>query len=90
MKRGGTILGAGARSCALLALPAACLDWNGAFKPGLTLRKAIALAGGFTERASKSKLSVIRDADADRTPQQASLETRIMPGDLITIEQSFF
>lgn len=60
------------------------------FKPGLTLRKAIALAGGFTERASKSKLSIIRDADADRTPQQASLETRIMPGDLITIEQSFF
>ncbi|MCP8690028.1 polysaccharide biosynthesis/export family protein [Marinobacterium sedimentorum] len=60
------------------------------FKPGLTLRKAIALAGGFTERASKSKLSVIRDLDADRTPQPASLETRIMPGDLITIEQSFF
>lgn len=61
-----------------------------AFKPGLTLRKAIALAGGFTERASDSKMSVIRDGDATRTPSRATLDTPIMPGDIITIEQSFF
>jgi len=58
------------------------------FKPGLTLRKAIALAGGFTERASKSRFSVIRDGN--RTPQERALDTQIMPGDIITIEQSFF
>ncbi|NVK40764.1 MAG: polysaccharide export protein [Oceanospirillaceae bacterium] len=58
------------------------------FKPGLTLRKAIALAGGFTERASKSKFSLIRDGN--RVSQEAALDTLIMPGDIITIEQSFF
>jgi len=60
------------------------------FKPGLTLRKAIALAGGFTERASKSKISVIQDNDGDRTPREARLDTPIMPGDIITVDQSFF
>lgn len=60
------------------------------FKPGLTLRKAVALAGGFTERASRGDFSVIRDKGADRTAQQANLDTPIMPGDIITIEESFF
>ncbi|ANG61178.1 capsular biosynthesis protein [Marinobacterium aestuarii] len=60
------------------------------FKPGLTLRKAIALAGGFTERASDSKMMIIRDNDSSRTPTRASLDTAIMPGDIITIDQSFF
>jgi len=60
------------------------------FKPGLTLRKAIALAGGLSERASESKMSVIRDSDPERKPVRATLDTPIMPGDIITIEQSFF
>lgn len=60
------------------------------FKPGLTLRKAVALAGGFTERASDSKISLIRDGKADRTSEKASLDTLIMPGDIITIDQGFF
>ncbi|MBR9884892.1 MAG: polysaccharide export protein [Oceanospirillales bacterium] len=60
------------------------------FKPGLTLRKAIALAGGFTERASKSKMSIIRENGNDKRTFNADLDTRIAPGDIITIEQSFF
>ncbi|OIN07246.1 polysaccharide biosynthesis/export family protein [Oceanisphaera psychrotolerans] len=60
------------------------------FQPGMTLRKAVALAGGFSERASRSAYYIIRDADQSRTPQKASLDTPVMPGDIITIEQSFF
>lgn len=60
------------------------------FKPGLTLRKAVALAGGFTERASKSKITVIAEQDGKRTPREAKLDTPIMPGDIITVDQSFF
>ncbi|GAA0691872.1 exopolysaccharide export protein VpsN [Marinobacterium maritimum] len=60
------------------------------FKPGLTLRKAVALAGGFTERASSSKMSIIRETGADKRTFGASLDTPVMPGDIITIEQSFF
>ncbi len=60
------------------------------FKPGLTLRKAISLAGGFTERASRSKFEIVRDVDGERMEVPATLDTRIQPGDIITVDQSFF
>ena len=58
------------------------------YSPGLTLRKAIALAGGFTERASKSKIYVIAGSGNDRT--RMALGDLVKPGDTVTIEQSFF
>ena len=60
------------------------------FKPGLTLRKAVALAGGLTERASENKVSVIRENGNDKRTFKANMDTPIQPGDIITIEQSFF
>ncbi|QLC74721.1 polysaccharide export protein [Pseudomonas sp. LPB0260] len=60
------------------------------FQPGLTLRRAVALAGGLTERASESRITIIRDHDESRTPEVANLDTRVMPGDTITIDQGFF
>src|SRR5262244_3224950 len=38
------------------------------FSPGLTVRKAISIAGGFKERASREKINVIRDDDPKQTP----------------------
>ncbi|RLA33398.1 MAG: hypothetical protein DRR03_07740, partial [Gammaproteobacteria bacterium] len=35
------------------------------YQPALTVRKAVSLAGGFTERASKSKVTVIREGRND-------------------------
>lgn len=60
------------------------------FQPGLTLRRAVALAGGLTERASTKRISIIRDHDITRKSQDASLDTQVMPGDTITIDQGFF
>lgn len=60
------------------------------FQPGLTLRRAIALAGGLTERASTNRITLIRDNDSDRTPTRATLDTPVMPGDSINIDQGFF
>ncbi len=60
------------------------------FQPGLTLRRAAALAGGLTERASEGRITIIRDQDASRTPEKATLDTVVMPGDTITIDQGFF
>ena len=62
------------------------------YVPGLTLRKAIALAGGFTERASRSKMYVIRDGvgHTGERGRQISLDEGLAPGDIVTIEQSFF
>jgi polysaccharide biosynthesis/export protein VpsN len=62
------------------------------YLPGLTLRKAIALAGGFTERASRNKMYVIRDG-VEHTKNQGreiSIDEELSPGDIVTIEQSFF
>ncbi|MGE6659751.1 polysaccharide biosynthesis/export family protein [Pseudomonas sp. NPDC077408] len=59
------------------------------YQPGLTLRRAIALAGGLTERASTKRINVIRDQQSDK-PISGTLDTVVAPGDTITIEQGFF
>ncbi|NQZ33759.1 MAG: polysaccharide export protein [Oceanospirillaceae bacterium] len=58
------------------------------YQPGLTLQKAAALAGGFTERASGSKMYVMHDGHTTR--QKIRSGAKISPGDVITIEESFF
>jgi polysaccharide biosynthesis/export protein VpsN len=60
------------------------------FSPGLTVRKAISLAGGFKERASREKVLIIRDDDASQTARRVDLNTSVNPGDIVTVEQSFF
>ena len=60
------------------------------FVPGLTVRKAITLAGGFKERASRDKLNIIRDDDPTQTPKKVDLNAPVYPGDILTVEESFF
>lgn len=60
------------------------------FQPGLTIRKAVSLAGGFKERASQEKIFVIRDGDTSQTPNKVDLNAPVYPGDIITVEESFF
>lgn len=60
------------------------------FQPGLTVRKAVSLAGGFKERASPSKIFVIREDDPSQRAQKVDLNTFIGPGDILTVEESFF
>ena len=60
------------------------------YQPGLTVRKAASLAGGFRERASLSKIYIIREGDPTQRPQKAELNTPVGPGDILTIEESFF
>ena len=60
------------------------------YVPGITVRKAISMAGGFKERASKEKINVIREEDVKGIPQRVTLEAVVQPGDIITVEESFF
>ena len=60
------------------------------FQPGLTLRKAISLAGGFTERANKKRILVIADNDPNRKEKEVSLDYRVQPGDIFTVQDTFF
>ena len=60
------------------------------FQPGLTIRKAASLAGGFKERASVNKIFIIRDGDPRQVPLKVDLNTAVFPGDIVTVEESFF
>jgi len=60
------------------------------FMPGLTVRKAAILAGGFGERASMRKIYVIRDKDPSQKQLEAGVDTEVGPGDLIFIGETFF
>ncbi|WP_299734739.1 polysaccharide biosynthesis/export family protein [uncultured Endozoicomonas sp.] len=60
------------------------------FEPGLTLEKAVALAGGFTQRASKSNIMVTREENGKATERELSLNGSVLPGDIIVIKESFF
>src|SRR6185295_12978125 len=60
------------------------------FSPGLTVRKAISIAGGFKERAARDKISVIHDDDAKQIARRVDLNAAVLPGDILTVEESFF
>ncbi|MFT5334842.1 MAG: protein involved in polysaccharide export with SLBB domain [Halioglobus sp.] len=60
------------------------------FQPGLTMRKAVSLAGGFTERANKKEVLVIADNDPELAEQKVGMDYRIQPGDIITVKDTFF
>ena len=60
------------------------------FQPGLTVLKASSLAGGFKERASFSKITIIRENNPKAGPVKADINTPVNPGDTIFIEESFF
>jgi polysaccharide export outer membrane protein len=60
-----------------------------AYKNGVNLRDAIAMAGGYTYRADQSYLYVSRDGEPDvavKTPADIA----ILPGDNIRIPERFF
>jgi len=56
---------------------------------GMTVLKAIAMAGGYTFRARTSKIELIRASAPDKTilVDQATL---LLPGDIIRIKERFF
>ena len=60
------------------------------FVPGLTVRKAISIAGGFKERASKEKINIIHEDDPKGSTKRVTLDAPVLPGDIITVEESFF
>lgn len=60
------------------------------YQPGMTLRKAIAMAGGFTERANRKNAEIISAAGDGQKVGSVSLDDIVHPGDIITVKQSFF
>lgn len=63
---------------------------NYAYQQGLTLEKTIALAGGFTGRASKKRIKVSRDVDGQQQQGRIRLRDPVYPGDIISVPEGFF
>lgn len=63
---------------------------NYPYQPGLTVRKAISIAGGFKDRANTDSVSIIHENQNQPTPTKSTLGTPVEPGDTITVEESFF
>jgi polysaccharide export outer membrane protein len=60
------------------------------YQEELRLDKAIALAGGLTNRASKKNWIITRKVRGNTVTIKANIATLIQPDDIIKIEQSFF
>jgi protein involved in polysaccharide export with SLBB domain len=57
---------------------------------GATVLNAVALAGGYTYRASTSNISVVRPDSKDHDPQLASEEAYLEPGDIVIVPLRWF
>jgi len=63
---------------------------NYPYQSGLTLEKTIALAGGFTGRASKKRVKVSRDIDGQQQQGRIRMRDPVYPGDIISVPEGFF
>jgi polysaccharide export outer membrane protein len=60
------------------------------FVPNMTVENAVAIAGGFTPRASKDKVTVTRQVQGTQARYSLPLRMPIRPGDTITIGERWF
>jgi polysaccharide biosynthesis/export protein VpsN len=60
------------------------------FVDGLTVAKAVALAGGYTARASERSINLVRESNPGETLESVPPNMPIRPGDIVTVGESFF
>jgi polysaccharide export outer membrane protein len=63
---------------------------NFVLEPGMTVQQAIALAGGLTERGSDRRITASRLVKGKLTDVGLKMEDRVMPNDVITVNQRLF
>ena len=57
---------------------------------GITVLNAVAISGGFTYRADRDDIIIIRKQGGDRRRLEVSPDARVMPGDTIQVQERFF
>jgi protein involved in polysaccharide export with SLBB domain len=63
---------------------------NYSYEKGLTLHKAITMAGGFTDKAAKTSTKVLRIVNGEERTIEVSLDSPVLPEDIIVVPQRFF
>ena len=61
-----------------------------AYVSDMSVLNAVALAGGYTYRARKDKVLIVRADDPDRKEKPAGPADEVRPGDIIRIPERFF
>ncbi|MCY9855258.1 polysaccharide biosynthesis/export family protein [Vibrio mediterranei] len=59
------------------------------YEPQLTVEQAIALAGGFTDRAAQGDIN-IRPSGKSQLIEKVKMTHAVYPGDVVIVERSFF
>ena len=57
---------------------------------GMTVTKAISVAGGFTDKAAKKKIKILREKNGKQTEQNAAPNTLLQPQDVVQVPRSIF
>jgi polysaccharide export outer membrane protein len=57
---------------------------------GMSYLTAVAIAGGFTNRAKENFVYVIHSSNPEQKEVETKLEELVMPGDIIRVEERFF
>ena len=60
------------------------------YVPDMTVLTAVAIAGGFTFRASEDEVSVTRKRNGSASEARAGRATRILPGDVVYVFERHF
>ena len=60
------------------------------YQAGMDVRKAVALAGGFTRRASQDSIEITRPVLGRKRSFPGQKNTRVLPGDVIEIARRWF
>lgn len=63
---------------------------NYPYQPGLTVREAVSVAGGFKDRANKDTVSIVHENHGKADAVKGELGTLVAPGDTLTVDESFF
>jgi polysaccharide export outer membrane protein len=59
-------------------------------RPGMTVRQALALAGGVSERGSTRRIQIIRTVDDKEVTLDVDLQKLLQAGDTIVVRERFF
>jgi len=61
------------------------------YEDGITIIKAITMAGGFTDKASKGRVKILRKVSGkEETLEKLSMDEPVKPNDVIVVPESFF
>lgn len=61
-----------------------------AYVYGMTVLNAVVMASGFTYRANKKKILIIRANDPLKREQKVAQETIVLPGDIIQVKERYW